>query len=192
MNTPSAPTRTRRDRAALSLVLGLVLVLWSEPAFSLQRSVRARIANYEEAPVSLRHASVQLVQTYSNPSQFPLAALAEGEEVKIKRSRVRYMNRVNQQIPTYLLEGELELHNHTRKEVMALEITTIFLNAFRERISMDQDSLTQSLSPYETKTIRWSRALPHEGVFEVFFVVTAIRFSNGEVWAPTEELILLP
>jgi len=148
--------------------------------------------NYEEAPVSLVKASVQLVQTYSNPSQFPLAELQGSKEVRVNRSRVRYVNRLNQQVPTYMLEGELELQNNTRKEAVAVQITTIFLNAFRERIETDRQTLAGPWAPRQTTRIRWARHLPHEEVFDLFFVITAARFEDGSVWAPTEELILLP
>jgi len=173
-------------------VLGLAVVMVSEQAAGLQRSVRTQIANHDEAPVSLLKVSAHLVQTYSNPTQFPLAVAQGGEEVRIHRSRVRPLNRLNQQVPTYLLEGALELRNETHKEITALQITTVFLNAFRERMSMDRQSIASSLAPRQTKRLQWTRGLPHQDVFEIFLVVTAVRFSDGEVWVPSEELILLP
>lgn len=161
-------------------------------AGGLERAVRTRIANYDKAPVTLRHAAVELVQTFSTPTQFPLSAVAGQEDVNVRRSRVRYMNRLGQQVPSYLLQGELELANETRKEVAALQITTVFLNAFRERISTDRYALSSPLAPRKTIRMPWSRSLPHEEVFEMFFVITAVRFADGTVWAPAEELILLP
>ena len=170
----------------------LCLMVICQEVSGFERSIDARIANYDEAPVTLLNASAQLLQTYGSPSQFPFAVIEGGHDIRISRARVHYMNRHNQQIPTYLLEGELEIRNTTQKEVTALQITTVFLNAFRERISTERRSFAQSLAPRRAKRIQWSRGLPHEEVFEMFFVVTAVRFSDGTVWAPTEELVALP
>lgn len=171
---------------------GLVVVIAAEQASGIERSVQTRIANYEQAPVSLVKASVQLNRTYSTPGQFPLAELQGGTEVRVNRSRVPYVNQMNREVPTYVLEGELELRNNTRKEVVVLQITAIFLNAFRERIQTDRQTLAKPLTPRQTTRIRWARNLPHEDVFELYLVITAARFEDGTVWAPTEELILLP
>lgn len=173
---------------------GTILVwLGSCPqASSLQRSVKTRLANYEESPVILRDVSVKLVETFSGPTQFPFATFPDGAEVRVHRNQVRYMNQLNHQIPTYLLEGQLELRNEASKEVAAFQLTTVFLNAFRERIGTDRHTLAGPLAPRQTTVLSWSRNLPHEEVFEMFFAVTAIRFADGTVWTPTEELILLP
>ena len=168
-----------------------VVAFGHETAGGFQRTIRTRIANYEEAPVKVQQASTQLVQTYSQPGQFPLATLGD-EEVKLRRSRVRYLNHLNHQVATYLLEGELVLENVTRQEIIAVQLTTVFLNAFRERIGTEQQSLTVSLAPRRTQTIRWSRNLSQEEVFELYVVVTRVRFHDGTVWTATEELILVP
>jgi len=165
------------------------MIVLSEQAVGFQRLVRTRIENYEEAPVVLVEASVQLVQTYTHPTQLPLEGGVEG---KINRNRIRYLNKLNEDVPAYRVEGELGLRNRTRKEVAALQVTIIVLNAFRERISTERQSLAEPLGPRQTRTVRWSRGLPHEEVFEMFFIITAVRFTDGTVWAPNEELILLP
>ena len=172
-------------------ILGVGLALIAEPIWGFQRTVRVRVANYEETPVVVQAASAQLVQTYSHPGQFPLAEVG-GEEVQVKRSRVRYVNKLNQEIPIYVLEGELTLRNHTHKEVAVLQLTTVFLNAFRERIATEQQSVTEVLRPLETRVIRWSRSLPHQEIFELYVIVTRVRFSDGTIWTATEELILIP
>lgn len=172
------------------LFLWLSVLVACPQAEALDRVVRARVANHEGAPVTLLEGSVRLVQTYSRPGQFPLTTVA-GEEVLVRRSRVRYMNQADQ-VPTYLLEGELTLRNHTRKEVVALQVTTVFLNVFRERISTERHTLSASLEPHRLTTVKWSRTLPHHDVFELFGVITAVRFSDGTVWTPTEELIFIP
>lgn len=161
-------------------------------AQAMQHTVHAKAAKYDEAPVVVREASVQMVQTYSSPTQYPLATAPDGYEVKVKRSRVRYANRADQQVPTYLLEGSVELENATRRHVEAVQVTTVFLNAFRERIGTDRHVIAKPMEPRQIMRIDWSKSLPHQEVFEVHFVVTAVRFSDGDVWTPTEELILLP
>ena len=180
-------------RTEARLILAAVMLLGAGAASEArQRTVRAKPATYDEAPVVVRQASVRLVQTYSSPSQYPLATAPDGYEVKVKRSRVRYANRANQQVPTYLLEGSVELENETRRDVEAVQVTTVFLNAFGERISTDRHAIANPLEPRQTRRIDWSKNLPHEEVFEVYFVVTAVRFADGDVWTPTEELVILP
>ena len=180
------------SRRMIGIACGLAVVAWCPSAFGMQRAVRARIVNYEAAPVLLLDASAQLVKTYSTPTQFPLAAVEEGREMKMQRSRVRHLNRLNQQVPTYLLEGNLQLRNDTRRRIAAIQLTIVFLNAFRERIGTERHSLAEPLGPREVKAVQWSRNLPYEEIFEVFFIVTAIRFDDGTVWMPTEELIFFP
>ncbi|MBI2103966.1 MAG: hypothetical protein HYT90_00090 [Candidatus Omnitrophica bacterium] len=191
MPRPRAVRRCRVTHWIGLIVCAVSSVIACQEAFGFERAVRTRIANYEEAPVSLRAASTQLVRTYDNPNQISLAAL-EGGDRQVKRSRVQYINRLNQQAATYLLEGELELRNQTRKDIAALQITTVFLNAFRERIGTERQSLSEPLRPGQTKQVRWSRGLPYQDVFELYVIVTAVRFSDGTVWSPADELILLP
>ena len=185
----------RGNRAAAgALVLAVAVVASGQDASALKRALRTRVANYDNAPVLVRQASVDLVQTYGTPSQVPMPAVPglDGGGMQVSRSHVRYVNRLNQQAPTYSLEGEIELQNGTRKEVSALKLTTIFLNAFHERIGTDQQMLAQPLLPRQTKRVDWSRALPHEDVYEMFVVINAVRYSDGTVWTPSEELIVIP
>ena len=168
-----------------------LVALPQAPAWGQQRLVRTNVQNYEETPVRLLNASIQLTETYANPMQFPLV-LDGNRDLKVQRNRIRYMNRLNQQVATYVLEGELRLHNHSPKAVEALQLTTIFLNAFRERVKMERDSLTETLKPHELTNVSWFKGVPREEVFEMVFVITAVRFSDGSVWVPTEELIQLP
>ena len=174
------------------LLAATFLVCTGVTSEALQRMVRALVAKYDDAPVIVRQASVRLVRTYSAPSQYQLATSPDGHEIRVKRSRVRYANRADQQIPTYLLEGYLEVENKTREDVEAVQITSVFLNAFRERIGTDEHSVSKPLEPRAIRRVDWSKTLPHEETYEVYFVVTAVRFRNGEIWSPAEELILQP
>ena len=179
-----------RIRMAASWLMAC-LVLSGAEVSGLQREVRTRTANYDDAPVTLEDARVKLVQTYSAPNQFPLA-LADGDDVKVHRTRVRHLNRLHQQVPTYQLESHLELRNATRKTVATLQVTTVFFNAFHERIGIERESLPSAVPPRQTKTITWRKNLPNEYVFEMLFVISAVRFTDGTVWSPAEELIILP
>ena len=179
------------SRSTVIWTLAALMILLAGEAAAMQRVIRARVANHDKAPVSLDRAHVELAETYSTPSQFPFAVV-DGSQVNISRSHVRYLNRLNQMAPTYTLEGEFEARNDGRKEVQVLELTAVSLNAFHERISSDEQPLAQTLPARASKRIRWSRSLPNEDIFEIVFAVTAVRFSDGTVWKPTEELILFP
>ena len=180
-----------RHRHLAGWLCCLLAALPCPSAWSQSRPVRANVQNYEETPVRLMQASVQLTETYANPMQFPIV-IDTNRDVKFRRSQVRYMNRLNQQIATYMLEGELRLHNDSAKAVEALQLTTIFLNAFQERVKTERDAVTETLRPHTITKVAWSKGAPHEEVFEMVFVITAVRFADGTVWTPTEELIQLP
>lgn len=185
----------RSDRRSPFGLAGLAAVccfIAAEPAHGLERSIQTHIANADETPVVLETAKLKLVQTYSNPSQFPLAAADGVADVKIQRSRVRHLNRLKQQIPTYQLEGTLQLRNTTRRAVDVIQLTVVFFNAFQQRISAEEQSLASPLTSRQMKVVPWSRGLPHEEVFEIAFAVTAVRFSDGTLWSPAEELVVVP
>lgn len=185
--------RVRREgpRWDVAVAVGLAVTWCGSSAWGIQREVRTRFAHYDDAPVIVQEATVRLVQTYSAPSQFPLA-LSEGSDLKVSRTKVRNINRLNQQVPTYQLHGQLDVRNATRKTVDMLQLTTVFFNAFHERLSTVQDSLPSTLSARQRKTITWTKSLPNEEVFELFVVISAVRFTDGSVWSPEEELIILP
>jgi hypothetical protein len=173
------------------VLIWLGLTWCGTEAWGIQREIRTRLAHYDDTPVIVQEAKVRLVQTYSAPNQFPLA-LAEGTELKVSRTKVRNLNRLNQQVPTYQLQGQLEVRNATRKGVDMLQLTTVFFNAFHERLSTVQESLPSTLPARQQKTIAWTKSLPDEEVFELFVVISAVRFTDGTVWSPEEELIILP
>ena len=170
----------------------LILCAATGTALADQRLLRTRIANYDHALVVLEQASTQLVEVYGDPNQVALAIIANGQMNRPALKRVRYLNRMNQEVATYQLEGELSLRNTTPKTVTALEITTIFFNAFRERISTERQTLIGSIEPRRTQRVQWSRPLPQKDTYELYVVVTKIRFDDGTIWAPVQELILLP
>ncbi len=173
--------------------VGLAALGIGGAAFGFQRTIATRVTNYDATPVSLRQtAAMELVQTYSGATQFPMANADDGTEAKVYRSRVRNVNRLHQLLPTYILEGNLELRNEGRKPITAVQVTAVFLNAFQERIGTDQQSVNLSLQPHQTRRLSWSRNIQQPEVFETVFVVTKVRFEDGLVWVPTEELLLSP
>lgn len=173
--------------------VGLAVCLAAQNADAVQRTVKTRAANYDDSPVLVQNASIHMVQTYSTPGQVALVKMAgPHSEGRATRSRVRVANRLNQEIETYLLEGNVDLRNDTGKTISAFRITAIFLNAFQERIEVDQQMIQEPLGPGQQRQVPWNRQIPHQEVFEVVIVVTAVRYSDGTVWAPTEELVLVP
>ena len=188
----------RADGACLGLRRGLLgaillaLALGTPAAWAgLQRTLQSRLANFTDSPVTLESSSAKLSATYASPGQFPFATIND-TEVRVKRSRVRYVNRLNQQIPTYLVEGKLTLRNRFEKRVDVLELTTTFLNAFREQVGQSHQAVADPMQPYETKTVAWSTTLPHPEVYEIFVALTGVRFHDGTVWAANEEAIVVP
>ena len=184
---------TRAPRRLAAWGVGLVALGIGGTAVGFQRTIATRVTNDDATPVSLRQtAAMELVQTYSGETQFPTANLDDGTEAKIYRSRVRNVNRLHQLLPTYVLEGNLELRNEGRKPIAAVQVTAVFLNAFQERIGTDQQSVNLPLLPYQARRLRWSRNIQQPEVFETVFVVTKVRFGDGLVWVPREELLLSP
>lgn len=183
----------RRDGLHLAWWAGLAVCVAAQSAEAMQRTVKTRITNYDNAPVLIRQASIHMVQTYSTPNQVALVNVggphAEG---RATRSRVRVANRLNQEVPTFLLEGNVTFQNDSAKMVTALRITTIFLNAFQERIEADQQMVREVLGPGMQKQVPWNRQLPHEEVYEAVVVVTGVRYSDDTAWAATKDLVLLP
>jgi hypothetical protein len=169
-------------------VLGL-----SFSATGATKLIRAQIANYDKTPVALTGAWVRLRESFSPPNQVPVSALKGVPTSKPTRGGVRYLNRLAQQIPIYKLEGELEVRNTTPKRVHLVQVTAVYFDAFRTRLGEARQTIQQPLGPSQRTRLSWSGELPHEDVFEMFFVVTGVRFKDDATWtAPEEELVLEP
>lgn len=174
------------------LVLLSVLGL-SVSAAGATKLIRTSIANYDTTPVALTSARVRLRESFSPPNQVPMSALKGVPTSKPTRGGVRYLNRLAQQIPIYKLEGELEVRNTTPKRVQLVQVTAVYFDAFRTRLGEARQTIRQPLDPSQRTRLNWSGALPHEEVFEMFFVVTGVRFEDDATWtAPDEELVLAP
>lgn len=183
---------SRVRSACLRTLLGWSsLLLASGPVFGLERRVETRIVNADGAPVIVEAASTQLVQTYGRSNQFPLASVGQ-QEIRVARSRVKYINQLNQQVPTFLLQGEVHIENDTRRDVVALQLTTVSFNAFQERLAIDRHTITDAVGPLKSETVRWSHTLSQPDIFELYVAITGVRFKDGTVWSADEELIFVP
>ncbi len=155
--------------------------------------IRTQIANYDQSPVMLTGARVRLRESFSPPNQVPLSALQGVPKQKTTHGGVRYLNRLAQQVPIYKLEGELDVNNTTPKRIAMVQVTTVYFDAFRTRLGEERHTIQQSVAPSQRVRLSWSGELPHEDVFEMFFVVTGVRFADEATWnAPDEELVLEP
>ncbi|GEM_PF-1407837 len=182
-------------RRALVLGGGLLLALSaaSPQAAGVAKLIRTQIANYDKTPIILIGARVKLRESFTPPNQVPFSALPGVPKSKPTRGGVRYLNRLAQQVPIYKLEGELEISNTTPKRVKLVQVTAVYFDAFRTRLGEERHTLQQPLGPAQRARLSWLGALPHEDVFEMFFVVTGARFDDETTWtAPEEELVLEP
>ena len=180
-------------RAKDWLLVAVSGLLLSPNAAGVTKFIRTQVANYDKTPVSLTGASVKLRESFNPPNQVPLNALQGVPKTKPTRGGVRYLNRLAQQVPIYKLEGALEVSNTTPKRVELVQITAVYFDAFRARLGEARQTIQQSLAPAQRARLSWSGELPHEEVFEMFFVVTGVRFEDEGTWtAPDEELVLEP
>ncbi len=169
-------------------LLAIGLVVGTLAGVALDRSLVVLTANYPEAPVTLERAELRLVETFTGPSQLP-----PFPDVEIPRSRVRYLNVKNRVPLTYAIEGQVTCRNHTKKIVEAIQLTTILLNPFRERLRLNVVTLRSRVAPQDTGSLSWSEMSGMKDVEEVRLVITAVRFSNGTVWtAPDKDLFVWP
>lgn len=180
-------------RPGLSMLPALLLALFPclpEAADAGERRISTRIAGYEGAPVVVRSATGEVIHIYERPDDLVVMAAAKGAAKSPQR--VRYINRLNEEVRTVQLHGTLTLKNATNKTAEAIRIQTILFNAFRERVGSYEEVVQEPLGPFRIKQIEWSRAMPTEDIYELYVVITKIRFSDGDVWSPTEELVFSP
>jgi hypothetical protein len=157
------------------------------------KPIRSQIANYDTTPVPLLSAHIKLRESFTPPNQVPVSALQGIPNTKPARGGVRYLNRLAQQVPIYKLEGELEVSNQSGKRVQLVQVTAVYFDAFRTRLGEERQTIDQALAPAQRARLNWLGELPHEDVFEIFFVVSGVRFEDGTTWtAPEEELVLEP
>jgi hypothetical protein len=176
--------------AARALVVyGLSAVL-AASLWALHKALMAKAHNYPNSPVQVRRSDVELVETYTAPTQYVAA------NAKAKMSRVRYANRAGLTPSVFVMQGETVLANTSSQPVEALSLTIVALDAFHQPLQMGGGgavSVQQVMGPIPrggTKRHTWEEPVASPDVYEVAVVVTRVRFADGKVWAaPNEELL---
>lgn len=157
--------------------------------WAAQRPVKSTAHNYANAPVALSGSKVSLIETFATPSQAGIPGSG--------RSRIQYANRKDLIPPTRMLTGKVVCTDTSNQAIEALQLTLVFLDAFRGAISVlgQRDryvvkQLVVSIPRKSSKVITWEQRVDTAEIYEVAVVVTGIRFADGSVWlAPKEELI---
>lgn len=180
----------RTDRVVVAAaVLGCGALL-GVPLEGAERTLRSKAHNYSNSPLTLSNSKVELVETFSSPTQAGIPGTG--------RSRVRYANRAGQVPPTYVLNGEVFCSNTASQGVEALKLGIVILDAFHEpvfaapgqRRAYVVQQVLESIPRKSVKRITWEQRVDSVEIFEVAVVVTGVRFVDGSVWlAPQEELI---
>jgi hypothetical protein len=186
--------RARRESRVLTRWLAAVMLcaVLGPPAWALQRTLKTKVHNYPNTPVTAKRPKAQLVETFAAPTQI----VAPG--IKSKTTRVRYANRAGLAPSVFVVSGSVECTNTAAQAVEAMSITIIALDAFHQAIPMMGQAgqaylvkqITEPLPRGATKPIEWEEQVNSSDVFEVAIVVTRARFADGSVWlAPGEELL---
>lgn len=179
----------RRAGSRFGLVT-LFVTVFAVSAWALQRPITSRFENYQDAPVVIRKVETSMIETFATPSQYGSASFRQ------RGSRVRYANRAGLTVSKFDLSGEVVCRNHSRKTVEAFEVTIIPLDVFHEPVrAMGQrgrfatEQVIRLLPRGSTTKMEWYLPTLEGEVYEVALVVTRVRFKDGTIWEPTEELI---
>ena len=182
------PAKMRRARQRLVVALALIVLSAAGRAWALQRTVTAKIHNYKEGPVTITRTTALLMETYGESNAQPGAA---------KGSSVRYANRANQQVSTFVLQGKALCQSVSSQPIEAIALGVALLDPFHERIPIPGERngfantlLMVDLPPRGSKEVAWEYALRSSELYEAAVTITRIRFKDGTVWsAPAEEVI---
>jgi hypothetical protein len=168
----------------------LALACFASTAAAMQRVVKSKAHNYPDAPVEIRRSSVELIETFTSPTQFALP------ESKAKTSRVRYANRAGLAPSVYVLDGEVSCQNTSSQAVEAISIVVIPMDAFHQPVLTGQadasamQQIVETIPRGASRRIPWQQRVPSTDVYEVAVVITRVRFADGTIWtAPSEELL---
>lgn len=158
--------------------------------WALHKTLKAKAHTYPNSPVEVRRSAVELVETFTAPTQYVAA------DAKAKTSQVRYANRAGLTPSIFVLQGETLLVNTSNQPVEALSLTIVALDAFHQPLQTGGGGaaiVQQVMGPIArgaTKRHEWQEAVSSPDVYEVAVVVTRVRFADGKVWAaPNEELL---
>ena len=190
---PPASVRFRAARrtAAYTLLLCSLSIVLAASLWALHKTLKAKAHTYPHSPVEVRHSAVELVETYTAPTQY----VAVG--AKAKTSQVQYANRAGLTPSVFVLQGEAVLANMSNQPVEALSLTIVALDAFHQPLQTGGSGgaaivqqVTGTIPRGGTKRHTWQEPVPSPDVYEVAVVVTRVRFADGKVWAaPNEELL---
>jgi len=180
------------SRALGRVLISLALLGALAPtAWALQKTVRSKGHNYEQAPVTIQRSSVTLIETYFTPTQLPISGR------RVKQTRVRYANRAGLSPSSFALKEDVMCRNNSRQDVVAMELSIVLLDAFHQPIlnaGQAEAVIVQRIStPVPAKSerrVEWEQQVGSLDVYEVAVVMTRVRFADNSLWqAPAEELI---
>jgi hypothetical protein len=180
------------SRALRRSIAWLVLAALLPPsAWALQKTVRCKSHHYDEAPVGIQRSSVTMIETYFSPTQLPVPG------GRVKQTRVRYANRAGLTPSSFVLKGAVTCRNQSRKEVEAMELSVVILDAFHRPILNAGQAepvtvirLPSRIPSKAEQQLSWEQQVESVDVYEVAVILTRVRFSDGSLWeAPAEELI---
>ena len=173
-------------RPSVRLVAAMLLV-WSQPAAALQRSVKAAVTAFSSTPVDIQQPRVRLLETFLSPTQVPGDAGTE--------SRVRYANR--KQAPQLMLTGEGTFVNRSLQRIEAVALTTMPRDAFGESLEAGAGEqgvyklhrFTEPIAKGGVLPFTWEQAITSDDIYEVAIAITAVRFADGSIWlAPKDKV----
>ena len=184
------PVRLVRRIAGRTVVVYSLSAVLAASLWALHKELKAKTHNYPKTPVEVRRSAVELVETYTAPTQYVAA------EAKAKTSAVRYANRAGLTPSIFILKGETVLTNTSTQPVEALSVTIVALDAFHQPLQTGGggaaivQQVTGPIPRGGTKRHTWEEPVASPDVYEVAVVVTRVRFADGKVWvAPNEELL---
>jgi hypothetical protein len=170
--------------------MGLSLVAIQVPAWAIQKTVKAKLYNHQNAPVVLKEPKVTLIETFTAPNQ------VAAQDANVTRSRIKYANRKGMAASTFILKGEVLCQNRSEQQVEAVALAIVLLDPFHQPIQLPGQAsvgaaqqVVLQVQRKGSKPITWEQILKSADLFEVAVVVTRVRFEDGSVWmAPSEEI----
>lgn len=180
-----------RGVTAAAFLIGVLSLTACPPAWAFQKTVKSKTFTYPHSPVQATRSRVRFVETFYSPTQVALPG------ARTQGSRIRYANRAGLSPSSFVLSGEVDCHNVSRRTIEAFALTIIALDAFHQPLRLPGEPGPYAVEQVVTTIVRgaskrvtWERRLPTGNVFEVAVVITRVRFADGSVWlAPREELL---
>ena len=184
------PRRTLARRGRWLTVACLVSLGLTLPVWAIQKTVKSKLYNHQNAPVVLKDSKVALIETFAAPTQ------VVAQDAAVTRSRVKYANRKGMAPSTFVLKGEVLCQNKSTQQVEAVAFAIVLLDPFHQPIQLPGQAsvgapqqIVLQVPKNGSKPITWERVLKSSDLFEIAVIVTRVRFQDGSVWmAPSEEI----